>query len=271
MAPSGEVSTFYQGFQPYHLAIDKDDNLYGVRWGSGTGMKFTPSGTGTLLGSVADEVRGFTIDPVGNLYFSVSKTIWNTGAKQNLLLKMTPTGAISTYAGADEAAYVDANGASARFNDPQGLTSDSMGNIFVVDAGNSVIRKIDTSGNVTTYAGNGEAVVQNGTRENSSFQFRVYVSQPEGLVISKSGRMFVGERYGVGILRSISGDGAVTTYCGNGGVGATIEGPCSESPIYQSGGLATDQDGDVYFFDSAGNLARVSGHFPVESVPTSDF
>ena len=54
--------------------------------------------------------------------------------------------------------YYDGTGGAngtAMFDDPVGVAVDSIGNVYVGDAANNRIRKIDLSGNVTTLAGNG--------------------------------------------------------------------------------------------------------------------
>ena len=60
-------------------------------------------------------------------------------------------------------------GVQARLNNPHGISVDSLGNIYVSDYSNNVIRKIDPSGNVTTYAGSGTAGSQNGQSTEASF------------------------------------------------------------------------------------------------------
>ena len=49
--------------------------------------------------------------------------------------------------------HVDAPGTAAMFNEPKQLTIDQYGIVFVADKRNHCIRRIDTEGNVTTYAG----------------------------------------------------------------------------------------------------------------------
>ena len=66
---------------------------------------------------------------------------------------------ISTFAGNGAWAYVDnANPKSASFRNPQSLAIDPLGNVFIADSVNAVIRKVAASnGAVSTIAGNGKA------------------------------------------------------------------------------------------------------------------
>ena len=77
---------------------------------------------------------------------------------------------VSTFAGlAGISGLTNGLGVQARLNGPNGISVDSLGNIYVSDYSNNVIRKIDPSGNVTTYAGDGTAGSQNGQSTEASF------------------------------------------------------------------------------------------------------
>jgi hypothetical protein len=115
-----------------------------------TGPAFTHSGVITLAGGPSTGlISGFpgciTVDPNGNVYVS----------DNNHIIKITPSGATS-YIGSPTGAggLQDGSAATALFSNPQGLTSDSQGNIFVADNGNQVIREIAPDGTVSTYKSN---------------------------------------------------------------------------------------------------------------------
>jgi hypothetical protein len=84
--------------------------------------------------------------PWGNMYVA------DTG--NHTIRRITPAGVVTTLAGlAGVPGSLDGTGAAARFNSPQGLCTDSLGNHFIADSGNNTIRKITPAGVVTTLAG----------------------------------------------------------------------------------------------------------------------
>ena len=90
---------------------------------------------------------------------------WN-----NTLRRLTPLGYTSTFAGSGLMGNADGGLLTSSFNYPWGVTSDTLGNIFLLDGYNFTIRKINAAGQVTTYAGNvGVAGSADGTGSNATF------------------------------------------------------------------------------------------------------
>ena len=110
---------------------------------SGLYIKNNGSGTGSGAKFV---IKGLAVDSSGNVYL--------VDRDACVVQKVTSTGVVSTLAGlAYNPGSADGTGSSARFNYPTGLSVNSSGEVFVVDAGNSVVRKITPAGIVTTVAG----------------------------------------------------------------------------------------------------------------------
>ena len=84
------------------------------------------------------------VDASGNVYVADNGN--------HAVRKITPLGVVSTLAGNGSSGYVDATGAAARLQSPQGVAVDSAGNVFVADTGNRVVRKVTPAGVVTTWA-----------------------------------------------------------------------------------------------------------------------
>ena len=134
------------------------------------------------------------------------------------------------------------NGSSstAQFNQPGGIAIDSKGNIFIADSWNHRIRKIDPSGEVSTFAGNGSGDYQDGTGTNASF----YV--PADIAIDQTDHLYVADRFNDKI-RKITPDGVVTTIANS----ATFSTPV---------GIEVDHSGNIYVAsDDPGKRISPSG------------
>ncbi len=100
------------------------------------------AGTLAALNGPAD----VAFDKAGNMFIA------DSGA--NRIRKLSSTGVISTFAGTGVTGYSGDGGpaTSATFNTPTGVATDSLGNLYIADLGNAVVRKVDAQGIITTFA-----------------------------------------------------------------------------------------------------------------------
>jgi serine/threonine-protein kinase len=180
---------------PSALALDAANNIYVADAANNLIRKITPAGVVTTIagnGAIGSAdgkgpaasfnfPQGIAVDASGIIYVS------DTG--NDLIRKITPDGTVTTFAGKIAAGNINAIGAAATFNIPQGLAIDAVGNLYVADAGNNLIREITPGGVVTTFAGSGQAISYDGTGTGASFDF------PNSLAISASGNLYVTESY----------------------------------------------------------------------------
>lgn len=155
----------------------------------------------------------------------------------------------TTFAGANASGASNGNGSSAYFNNPLGTAVDPSGNVYVADAGNHLIRKISSAGEVTTLAGIGYGGYADGTGTAAQFQ------HPSALAVDASGNVFVSDQQNHRI-RKITPSGVVTTYAGSGSAGSangTGTAASFSSPI----GLAFDASGNLYVADYGNHKIRV--------------
>ncbi len=157
---------------------------------------------------------------------------------------------VSTFAGSGRPGATNGKGAAASFNRPEGGVFDSKGNLYVADYGNNMIRKIDTSGNVTTYAGTGQPGFTNGSATTATF------AAPSGVAIDNQGNLFVTDQ-GNNAIRMIDPNGNVTTLAGSGAVGSQ-DGPGANATFNGPIGLGVDTIvGNLFVGDANNNMIRV--------------
>ena len=94
-----------------------------------------------------NEPQGSAADTLGNVYVA--------DTNNHKIRKIDPSGHVTTFVGSGYSGSSDGQGSTATFNKPTGLAIDSTGNIYVSEFRGNKIRKIDSSGNVSTLAGSG--------------------------------------------------------------------------------------------------------------------
>jgi len=136
----------------------------------------------------------------------------------------------------------------ASFNAPTALALDAAGNIYVADYGNNLIRKISTTGVVSTVAGNGNQGSLNGQGTASSF------NGPTGLAVDASDNIFVADNNN-NQIREISAAGLVSTVAGSDSIGA-VDGIGAAAYFFGPTGVAVDASDNLYVTDAGNNLIR---------------
>ena len=155
---------------------------------------------------------------------------------------------VSTLAGSGVQGAINGTGIYATFYEPTGVAVDAAGNVYVADYRNSLIRKINAAGSVTTLAGGNSAGFANGTGSYALFNL------PTGVAVDAAGNVYVADNNN-NLIREISSAGAVTTLAGSGAQGGT-NGPVAGASFNYPQGVAVDASGNVYVADYGNNLIR---------------
>ena len=168
-----------------------------------------------------------------------------------LMLSMLPLVSqnyVTTYAGTGSAGFVNGDTSIASFSNPFGICLDQEGNVYLADAYNHCIRKIDTDGEVSVYAGAGTPGYLDGPAEEAKF------NQPLNICLDTEGNMYVSDFLNQRI-RKISYDMEVTTVAGSGFAGWQ-NGPAEEAKFNYPRGICLDDLGNIYIGDSWNHRIR---------------
>lgn len=208
--------------------------------GSGTGGSGGTGGTGTGA--------GFLLQPGGIAVTNTGYYVSDTA--NNSIKKIATDGTVTVFAGKDgSAGTTDAKSGDARFNSPTGIALDTSGNVYVCDTGNATIRKINTSGDVSTLAGSpGSRGTQDGTGSAASF------SNPTSIIFY-GGNLYVTDSANA-TIRMITPAGVVTTYAGKARTVGETDGPAATALFNNPAGLAFDGAGNIYVADTFNNTIR---------------
>lgn len=197
------------------------------------------------VGSAArfDNPKGVAVDRAGNVY--VADTYNDT------IRKIAPGAFVTTLAGlAKNPGSADGTASEARFTDPQSVAVDSAGNVFVADQGNHTIRKITSSGVVTTFAGlAGNPGSADGVGSAARFNL------PYGVAVDRAGNVYVADTLN-DTIRKITPRALVSTLAGLAGSAGSADGSGSAARFYSPTGVATDSVGNVYVADYNNHTIR---------------
>jgi sugar lactone lactonase YvrE len=252
---TGSAARFYV---PTSVAIDGNGSVYVADSLNNTIRKITSDGVVTTLAGTAKEYgstdgtgsearfsdpKGVAVDGNGNVYVA---DLYNSTIR-----KITSGGVVTTMAGsAEQSGSTDGTGSTARFNYPSGVAVDGNGNVYVADRGNNTIRKITSSGVVTTLAGSaGNSGSTDGMGSVALF------NNPENVVVDGSGNVYVAD-VGNNTIRKITNGGVVTTLAGNAGQIGSSDGTGNEAQFYMPSGVTADSSGNLVVADSQNNTIR---------------
>ena len=178
---------------PASVAVDANGNVFVADAGnnvirkiSSGGVITTVAGTGTNIysgdGGPATNAslyfpQGVTVDAVGNLFIADSGN--------DVVRKVNTNGIIMTVAGGGALTGNGIAATKARLNYPAGVAVDVLGNLFIADYGNNVVRKVTTNGIISTVAGGGVLSGNGIAATNAS------LNGPEGVTVDTYGDVFI--------------------------------------------------------------------------------
>lgn len=269
---NGVLASDAQVGQITGLAIDARGNLFladmrqhRIQKVDLTGSLTTIAGVERFAGdsrnagsAVMNLPTGLVTDTAGNVYVGES---WGLRIRK---IDAGGSGAISTFAGnglfGDYGDGLPATGASFAWLNQMVFLSD--GSLLVADFTNNRVRRIDISGMITTFAGNG----QPGGAGDGGPAVNAQMTNPFGIAVDPSGNVYISETFGHRI-RMVAPDGKITTIAGSGKPGYSGDGGAArEAQLAAPRSLAFDSQGNLYVADA--NNFRIRRISPAGKIQT---
>ena len=220
----GAAATSAKMRYPAGVAVDSSGNLYiadmynhRIRKVATNGIISTVAGSGTAgnsgdggaaISASLNYPYGIAVDSSGNLYIA--------DTENHSIRKVGTNGVISTVAGIGTFGYHGDGGAatSAALTYPTSVAIDSSGNLYIADQYNHRIRKVDTSGIISTVAGTGTfgGYYHSGSYDNGDggAAINAQLSSPEGVAVDSSGNLYIADTFGNRIRKVELGTNAPT-------------------------------------------------------------
>jgi uncharacterized protein (TIGR03437 family) len=238
------------------LAVDAAGNLYisdgnnhRIRKVNTAGIISTVAGTGApgysgdggpATSAMLNYPEGIALDAAGNLYIA--------DRSNSRVRRVTPAGVISTIAGNGNSAY-SGDGVlptSTAVDQPQGVTVDAAGNLYISETSSSRVRKVNAQGIISTVAGLTQKTT--GFTGDGGPATSATLFGPIGLATDAAGNLYIADN-GNGRIRKVDAAGIITTVAGN-GANAT-NAPTGDGGLSTNAALGTPRS---LAFDTAGNM-----------------
>jgi sugar lactone lactonase YvrE len=233
---------------PLGLSIDSVGDLlvadysnHRVRKILGTGYRSSSLLAGDGTPGLLVGVRGAARLNGPNDLVELNGKIYFTEFFNHTVRCINSTGLVTVLAGNGVAGFRDAEGAAAQFNGPAGITSYG-GDLYVTDWANNRVRKVTTSGAVTTIAGNGAPGFKSGLGTAAEF------GTPNGICADAAGNLYVTE-VSNSAVRRIDTNGWVSTLAGTGAQGFA-DGDRSQAMFNRPSGICMHPDGSLIVMDT---------------------
>ncbi len=198
-----------------------------------TGKSSTIAGTG-IAGFNGDGIAATTaqVNFPNGMVFSAAGNIVFADTGNNRIRMIGADGTISTLAGHGSLAGYKGDGGpvtAAQLNQPWGVAYDTAGSLYFAETGNHVVRKVDTSGTISTFAGTGVA----GYSGDGGVATSAQLNSPLGVAFDTAGNLYVADT-GNRVIRQILLSGTIVTFAGNGQPGLSGDGGLATSAAIDS-------------------------------------
>lgn len=232
---------------PINVAIDTTGNIFVAESGNDLIRKIDTQGIITTYFSALLDPTDVAVDAAGNIYVADNNN--------HTVVKIDPSKQVTIIAGISGQRGYGQDGVLANtttLNNPRGVTLDQDGNIYIADANNNRVRKVDTSGIISTVAGTGVV----GATGDGGAPTNATLNLPSKIAFGPNGAYYIADLLNsrVRVVRN----GIITTFAGTGAVGYNGDGiNATTAMLAYPRGVAVDATGNVYIADVGNNRVRV--------------
>jgi len=216
------------------------------------------NGAAGYAGDGGPAVEATLNNPFDVVFDSQGRLIFTDTFGQRIRRIDMANGIIETIAGSGGEGYSGDGGpaVAATFNQPYGLAVDAADNIYTADRLNGVVRKIDTRGNITTFAGSGQLSFSGdgGPADAAG------MVEPNGLVFSADhSRLYIADVSDNRVRVVDMASGSISTFAGTGeAVHDGDGGPATAAGVFGARAVGIrPSDGAVYVMERQGSCIRL--------------
>jgi sugar lactone lactonase YvrE len=220
----------------------------------GSGPIGTGSDDGNLAGDGGPALQA-TLQEPWFLAFGPDGLLYFADRDNHAIRTVDSDGIIATIAGTGDRGFGGDGGLAieAQMSRPQGIAVDAAGNLYIADSDNHVIRRVDTHGIITTFAGTGEA----GNSGDGGPATEAQINDPNGVAIDAEGNIYFADDIAM-VIRRVGLSGTISTVAGMGTAGFSGDGrPGAAAALNAPYDIAFDADGNLYIADSGNHRIRV--------------
>ena len=170
------------------------------------------------------------------------------------------SGDIQTNVGNQTLAYSGdgASATNAELNGPGGVFVDGLGDIFIADSDNSVVREVVAStGDIQTIAGN--ALLGPGYSGDGAAATSAQLDSPEGIFVDSAGDIFIADTNNSVIREVAAATGIITTVAGSATLGPGYSGdggPATSAQLNGPWDVFVDSAGNIFIADTSNSVIR---------------
>lgn len=227
-----------------------------IRTVAGNGLYDYSGDGGPATNAKLNYPYGVAVDASGNLFIA--------DYGNNRIRKVNTNGIITTVAGNGQYGYSGDGGTAtnAELEHPMSVVIDHWDNLFIVDADDLYVRKVNTNGIITTVAGNGQYgdSGDGGPATNATFGSLTSVA------VDTYGNLFLADYYDQ-LIRKIDTNGIIRTVAGNGGLGYSGDGgPATNAELFYPGDVTVDSAGNLFIADGSNHIRKVDTNGIIRTV-----